>query len=196
MVLGIASLAISAWLLSRLADRLLPGRSVVSWLVGLACVLRMASDLGGGVRHGDTALHRPGAGADRSRVGQIVGLDHRRAGRPVDLDAARGSAVVCAGAGCAARFAQSGRGALVEIGKAVLAFLIVLAPGVYFNLQAGGSIFPNTFYAKQSEYGELMRTLPIWLNSIGSMLIAPLAGRRVAADSGPDHVDVSRVAGD
>ena len=55
-------------------------------------------------------------------------------------------------------------------------FLIVLAPGVYFNLQAGGSIFPNTFYAKQSEYGELLRTLPIWLNSIGSMLIAPLAG--------------------
>src|SRR5512137_2272584 len=38
MGLGIASLAISAWLLSRLADRLLPGRPVVSWLVGLACV--------------------------------------------------------------------------------------------------------------------------------------------------------------
>jgi hypothetical protein len=70
----------------------------------------------------------------------------------------------------------SGRGALAQIGKAVLAFLIVLAPGAYFNLQAGGSIFPNTFYAKQSEYGELMRTLPIWLSSIGSMLIAPLAG--------------------
>jgi hypothetical protein len=71
---------------------------------------------------------------------------------------------------------QSGRGALIEIGKAALAFVIVLAPGAYFNLQAGGSIFPNTFYAKQSEYGELMRTLPIWLNSIGNMLIAPLAG--------------------
>ncbi len=54
--------------------------------------------------------------------------------------------------------------------------MIVLAPGAYFNLQAGGSIFPNTFYAKQSEYGELLRTLPIWLNSIGSLLIAPLAG--------------------
>ncbi len=65
---------------------------------------------------------------------------------------------------------------MIEIGKAVLAFLIVLAPGAYFNLQASGSIFPNTFYAKQSEYGELMSTLPIWLNSIGNMLIAPLAG--------------------
>src|SRR5512143_3830021 len=38
IVLGIASLALSAWLLSRLADRLLPGRPLVSWLVGVACV--------------------------------------------------------------------------------------------------------------------------------------------------------------
>ncbi len=38
LALGIASLAISAWLLSRLADRLLPGRPAVSWLTGLACV--------------------------------------------------------------------------------------------------------------------------------------------------------------
>ena len=36
---GVITLALSAWLLSRLAERLLPNRSYVSWLVGLACVL-------------------------------------------------------------------------------------------------------------------------------------------------------------
>jgi hypothetical protein len=70
----------------------------------------------------------------------------------------------------------SGRAALGGIGQAMFACLVVLAPGAYLNLQAGGSIFPNTFYAKQSEYGELLRSLSIWLNSIGSLLIAPLAG--------------------
>ena len=79
--------------------------------------------------------------------------------------------------GCVARFAPIGQGGTDRGSvKQRSPFLIVLAPGAYFNLQAGGSIFPNTFYAKQSEYGELMRTLPIWLNSIGNMLIAPLAG--------------------
>ena len=58
---------------------------------------------------------------------------------------------------------RSGRAGLIEVVKAVVAFLIVLAPGAYFDLQASGSIFPNTFYAKQSEYGELMSTLPRWL---------------------------------
>jgi hypothetical protein len=174
MILGIASLAISAWLLSRLADRLLPNRSVVSWLVGLACVVEWhliwaaASGM-------ETLLFIAFALALIDRVwarsaGWIIGV----LGGLLILTRPEGLLLFVLALGVMP--IGSGRGALAQIGKAVLAFLIVLAPGAYFNLQAGESIFPNTFYAKQSEYGELMRTLPIWLSSIGNMLIAPLAG--------------------
>ena len=174
MLLGALTLAISAWLLSRLADRLLPARSGVSWLVGLACVLEWhliwaaASGM-------ETLLFIALALALIDRVwaessGWIIGV----LGGLLILTRPEGLllfALVLAG-----MLIRSGRAGLIEVAKAVVAFLIVLAPGAYFNLQASGSIFPNTFYAKQSEYAELMSTLPIWLNSIGNMLIAPLAG--------------------
>jgi hypothetical protein len=174
LALGAAALAISAWLLSRLADRLLPGRPVVSWLVGLACVCEWhliwaaASGM-------ETLLFIALALALIDRVwagspGWLIGL----AGGLLILTRPEGLLLFALALGVL--LINGGRGALGKIGTAALVFLIVLAPGVYFNLQAGGSVFPNTFYAKQSEYGELLRTLPIWLNSIGSMLIAPLAG--------------------
>ena len=174
LLLGAICLASSAWLLSRLADRLLPNRSLVSWLVGLACVVEWhliwaaASGM-------ETLLFSVLALALIDRVwakssGWIVGL----LGGLLILTRPEGLLLFALALGVL--LIRSGRGTLIETGKAALAFLIVLAPGAYFNLQAGGSIFPNTFYAKQSEYGELMRTLLIWLNSIGNMLIAPLAG--------------------
>ena len=176
MFSGIACLAISAWLLSRLADQLLPAarRSAVSWLVGLACVVEwhLVWAAASGM---ETLLFIVLALALIDRVwarssGWIIGV----LGGLLILTRPEGLLLFALTLGVL--LIQAGWGALIEIGKATLAFLIVLAPGAYFNLQAGGSIFPNTFYAKQSEYGELMRTLPIWLSSIGSMLVAPLAG--------------------
>ncbi len=174
MMLGAITLAISAWLLSRLADRLLPNRPLVSWLVGLACVIEWhliwaaASGM-------ETLLFialvlalidRVWAESPGWIIGVLGGL----------LILTRPEGLLLFGLALGLLVIRSGRAAWIEIGKAVLAFCIVLAPGAYFNLQASGSIFPNTFYAKQSEYGELMRSLPIWLSSIGNMLIAPLAG--------------------
>ena len=99
LLLGVITLAISAWLLSRLADRLLPNRSGVSWLVGLACVLEWhliwaaASGM-------ETLLFIALALALIDRLwAEFVGLDHRRAGRPADSDASRRTAVVRAGVG-------------------------------------------------------------------------------------------------
>jgi arabinofuranosyltransferase len=43
-------------------------------------------------------------------------------------------------------------GRLMEAGVLLLAFGIVLAPYLAFNLRTSGSLFPNTFYAKQAEY--------------------------------------------
>jgi hypothetical protein len=174
LLLGIITLAIGAWLLSRLAERLLPNRSAVSWLVGLACVLEWhliwaaASGM-------ETLLFIALALALIDRLwaessGWIIGA----LGGLLILTRPEGLLLFVLVLG--AILIRSGRAGLIEMGKASMMFLIVLAPGAYFNLQASGSIFPNTFYAKQSEYGELMSTLTIWLNSIGNMLIAPLAG--------------------
>ncbi len=178
MLLGVVTLAISAWLLSRLADRLLHAsrRSVVSWLVGLACVLEWhliwaaASGM-------ETLLFIVLALALIDRLwadssGWIIGV----LGGLLVLTRPEGLLLIALALGVMLASRRSGRAGLIEVVKAGGAFLIVLAPGAYFNLQASGSIFPNTFYAKQSEYAELMSTLPIWLNSIGNMLIAPLAG--------------------
>jgi hypothetical protein len=170
MILGVICLAINAWLLSRLADRLLPNRSLVSWLVGLACVVEwhLVWAAASGM---ETLLFIALTLALIDRVwarssGWIIGV----LGGLLILTRPEGLLLFALALGVL--WLQSGRGVL----KGVLAFLMVLAPGAYFNLQAGGSIFPNTFYAKQSEYGELMRTPAIWLTSIGNMLVAPLAG--------------------
>ncbi|MGD8473107.1 MAG: hypothetical protein PVH59_03225 [Anaerolineae bacterium] len=52
---------------------------------------------------------------------------------------------------------------LVATGLCLLAFAVVLAPYLAFNLRASGAIFPNTFYAKQVEYlSELVLPVRLW----------------------------------
>jgi len=72
--------------------------------------------------------------------------------------------------------ARSAHGGLKELIGLAAAALLTLAPGAGFNLQAGGALFPNTFYAKQAEYAVLTSTPGLWLGAIGQMLAAPLAG--------------------
>lgn len=55
-----------------------------------------------------------------------------------------------------------------------LGVLAMLAPLILFNLSNSGSIFPNTFYAKQAEYAILLET-PL-LSRILSLLKLPLVG--------------------
>jgi hypothetical protein len=176
MALGVASLAVSAWLLSRLADRLLPGRPAVSWLTGLACVCEWhliwaaASGM-------ETLLFIALALALIDRVwarssGWIIGVlgGLLILTRPEGLllfALALGVILIRPQAGFAsprqvaaaslAKEDQAFARNLREAAKAALAFLIVLAPGAYFNLQAGGSIFP---FLPTSEYGVLTSTLP------------------------------------
>lgn len=44
----------------------------------------------------------------------------------------------------------------------LLGFAILMAPYCAFNLSTTGQVFPNTFYAKQAEYREIIRNLPLW----------------------------------
>lgn len=51
----------------------------------------------------------------------------------------------------------------------VAGWLLWVVPYALFNWQVSGLLFPNTFYAKQQEYGVLLATVPIWrrLASLG-----------------------------
>jgi hypothetical protein len=52
---------------------------------------------------------------------------------------------------------------LVATGLCLLAFAVVLAPYLAFNLRTSGAIFPNTFYAKQVEYlSDLVLPVRLW----------------------------------
>jgi hypothetical protein len=44
----------------------------------------------------------------------------------------------------------------------VAGLAIPVVPYLALNLQVTGNPFPNTFYAKQAEYGHLLTSLPIW----------------------------------
>lgn len=52
--------------------------------------------------------------------------------------------------------------ALVRYGLAAAGFLALAVPYLVFNWKASGAILPNTFYAKQAEYREVVQSLP-WL---------------------------------
>jgi hypothetical protein len=176
MILGAISLAMSAWLLARLADRLLPAarRSPVSWLVGLACVIEwhLVWAAASGmetllfIAFALALIDRVWADSSGWIIGVLGGL----------LILTRPEGLLLFTLALIVMLVRAGRSGLIGMLKAGVACAIVLMPGAYFNLQAGGSIFPNTFYAKQREYGELMSSPAIWLNSIGNMLSAPLAG--------------------
>lgn len=58
-----------------------------------------------------------------------------------------------------------------------LGFTAVFVPYLGFNLWAGGSLWPNTFYAKQAEYA-VMRDLPLWWR-VGSVGLQPWIGAQV-----------------
>jgi len=44
----------------------------------------------------------------------------------------------------------------------LLGFFLSVAPYVAFNLAITGQVFPNTFYAKQAEYRDIIANLPLW----------------------------------
>jgi hypothetical protein len=173
-LLGAVSLGVSAWLLYRLADRLTPGRRPMAWAIGLLCVgewhLIWAAASGMEtilfIALALALIDRVWMRSSGWAVGVIGGL----------LILTRPEGVLLIGLAVIVLLARSARGGSKEIVKLLLGSIIVVAPGVWFNVQAGGSLFPNTFYAKQSEYAELMSSLSIWVQSVFEMSLAPLAG--------------------
>lgn len=174
--LGTLSLAVSAWLVYRLADRLYPAHRGVAWAAGLACALEWhlvwaaASGMETTLFIALTLLvaERTLAGSRAWLIGAIGGA----------LILTRPEGLLLMGLVAAALGVRSDWRALLQFS---IGFLIVLAPGAVFNLQAGGTLFPNTFFAKQSEYAILTSNVSIWLQAIAELIAAPLSGAMAAA---------------
>jgi arabinofuranosyltransferase len=69
---------------------------------------------------------------------------------------------------------QPARGVLALL----LGFVVVVTPYLALNVSVAGNLFPNTFYAKQAEYQELLASLPIWVRW-ARVALAPLIGAQI-----------------
>lgn len=65
--------------------------------------------------------------------------------------------------------------ALVRYGLAAGGFLLLAVPYLLFNWKASGALFPNTFYAKQAEYREVVAGVP-WLVRVARVAGVQLVG--------------------
>jgi hypothetical protein len=175
-LLGGLSLAATAWLAYRLSHRLVPSRQAAALLTGLFCAVewhlvwaaasgmetmlftalslalleyffsQMATRQS---RQGPATLQ-----AEQSIVGAVgIGL----LGGILTLTRPEG--LVLTGLVLVALvllpfpFTRSElKGRLLAAGASLLALGIILAPYLAFNSRTSGSLFPNTFYAKQTEY--------------------------------------------
>lgn len=172
--LGTACLALTAWLAYRLAARLIPQRPAVAWAAGL--IVLMEWHLIWAAASGmETMLFcalallvidRVQAKSSGWSIGWWGGL----------LILTRPEGLLLIGFAAIMVLVRSDRGGPKAAIQLALALLITLSPGLWFNWQAGGTLFPNTFYAKQSEYAVLTASVPGWLEAVGQLLMAPLAG--------------------
>ena len=173
-ILGALSLALSASVLARLANRLMPDRKNFARLIGVACVLEWHM-LWAAASGMETMLFialallvidRSFANARAWSIGALGGL----------LILTRPEGLVLMGLVAVILLTRLDHGGPKEFLIFLITTFVVVAPGALINVQASGTFFPNTFYAKQQEYASLMSSALIWLSSIGSMISAPLAG--------------------
>lgn len=172
--LGAIGLALTAWLAYRLAARLIPQRPAVAWAASLIVVLdwhliwAAASGMETALFCALTLLviDRVQANSSGWSIGWWGGL----------LILTRPEGLLLIGLAALVVLSRSERGGFKAVFQLLVVAVITLSPGLWFNWQAGGTLFPNTFYAKQSEYAVLLSSVPVWLEAVGQLLIAPLAG--------------------
>lgn len=185
--MGALSLAATAWFACRLTSRLPLARPWTALLTGLLCAVEFHlvwASISGMETMLFTALS---LALLNYYAGQLAG--RTSAAGPVTLQVeqtmvgavgigllggvltlARPEGIVLAGLVIGALFLfplSTLRGAvkmrLLAAGLSLLSLGLVLAPYIAFNLQVSGSIWPNTFYAKQTEYAiALDLSLPFW----------------------------------
>ena len=190
--LGAVMLALCAWGVLRLSLRLWPKRAKLALAAGTLCVFEW--HLGWAAASGmETLLYTALAialieWAIRAEPGVQGGLIGGALGGL--LTVTRPEGLLLAGLAAATWLAHArpasaeAQGAGVEAHlRRLLAFSIgfaaPVAPAAWLNLQAGGAIFPNTFYAKQQEYAVYFSSLAAWLPRALDVIAAPFVGAPV-----------------
>jgi len=63
----------------------------------------------------------------------------------------------------------------LDLAWSLAALAILMAPWLAFNWRVSGTLFPNTFYAKQLEYASLLEAIPL-TQRLAQVFFAPLIG--------------------
>ncbi len=198
--LGAASLALCSWFLSQLSLRLWPERPRLAVAAGLLCLFEwhMAWAAASGM---ETALFaalglalvewvaRPASGwRDGLIFGALGGLLTLTRPEGLLLVALAGLASVAsafqptASASSPRPRGRSLAGVLPRIQFAIASlagFAVLVLPAAWLNLQASGTLFPNTFYAKQQEYAVYFSSFAAWLPRALDVLGAPFVGAQI-----------------
>lgn len=180
--LGVISLAASAWFLRRLSLRLWPHRPKVALAAGLLCIFEWhfvwASASGMetvlfaalGLALIEQSAHFESNLRHALTLGVLSGLFTLT--RPEGL-----LLIGLVGLTWLTRPAITSRLRFLMVTGA--SFVLLLLPFILANIQASGTAFPNTFYAKQQEYGVYFSTFEIWLPRALDVLGAPFIGAQI-----------------
>ncbi|MCB8960390.1 MAG: hypothetical protein H6651_08750 [Ardenticatenales bacterium] len=164
---GAVSLAWIGLVSARLWQTLWPAEADRGWqIIAIVCA-HLAPDLGRRQRHGDTAVHRPRPAGD---PGLLPGWPEPLGGGPggaIGRDDDPGPAgwlpllLLLALALLVGTPGLTWRQRLTNVLLTLAAAALPLIPYFLFNRWASDQWWPNTFYAKQSEYAMLLAE-PLW----------------------------------
>jgi hypothetical protein len=194
--LGALSLALCAWTAARLSLRLWPDRPHLALAAGLLCLFEwhlvwaaasgMETVLFAGL--GLALIERAARPISGWRGGAVFGA----LGGLMIVTRPEGLLLVAmAGLVAVTRPAHPDRSGAPDTAESVfhlrLAFVVASAagfvipvlPAVWLNVLASGTLFPNTFYAKQQEYVVYFSSFAVWLPRAIEVIGAPFIGAQI-----------------
>jgi hypothetical protein len=190
MALGVLGLALSAWAAHSLSESIFPDQKWIGPAAGLLCVAEwhlVWAAVSGMETVLFTALALILTG---TMVGGVGRVDRTPPGRFLAIGALAGLLVLTRpegiiligvlGAWALLRLVRRQlrwRDGLVGAGVGLASFLLLLVPYLFFNWRLSGRIWPNTFYAKQTEYA-VQLAWPIWTRA-WRVALPPLTGAQI-----------------
>jgi arabinofuranosyltransferase len=183
-LLGALFLALTGWAIHRLGRLLFPQEPVLPSLTAAFCLLEwhLAWAAFSGMETmlfvflSLLALERHLAGAKPLVVGLVCGLLAITRPEGVLLLALLVLDTIASQRSAIRGVTWRGLGAHVLL--LTVGFFVPVAPYLVFNLSVTGNLFPNTFYAKQAEYEELLISVPVWVRW-ARVSVAPLIGAQI-----------------
>jgi arabinofuranosyltransferase len=183
-LLGALFLALTGWTIHRLSRLLFPQETLVPWLTAAFCLLEwhLAWAAFSGMETilfvflSLLTLERHLAGAKPFVVGVFCGLLTTTRPEGAILLALLVLDTIAVRWGTIRRPTRGGLGTHILL--LLVGFFVPVAPYLIVNLSVSGNLLPNTFYAKQAEYEELLSSLPVWVRW-ARVTIAPFVGAQI-----------------